>query len=376
MTDAKPWREVHVWVPELGFSGGIQNYSRTMVRGLKQLLPDANLRVLSKNDATRPPAGEKITHRICGTVPSQLRTARFAALLLEEAVLRRPDLAILTHLHFAPAAHAFRRLTGLRYWVAVHGLEAWGVKSGLMQRALNGAEKILAVSDYTRRRLIQSGTLDGSRVVLLPNAVDEESFYPAPKPVHLLRRYGLKAEQKIVFTLARLNSSERYKGCDLVLDALCILCDRRPDIHYLLAGAGDDTRRIRRESRQHGLENHVTLTGFLPESDLRDHYNLCDLFVMPSRAEGFGIVYLEALACGRPVVAGNQDGSREPLLGGELGALVDPNDADALAEAIDAALLGPGAPGGPRPSEFLRRRVVERFGFTVFCERLRGLLKS
>jgi glycosyltransferase involved in cell wall biosynthesis len=362
MIARSPLRRIDLWVPEIHGPGGIQHHSRTLLRELQEVLPAARIRVFSKNQRG---------------ISLPLRTVRFSALLAARTIADRPDLAILTHLHFAPVAHALRRLVGLRYWVAAHGIEAWDIGSTLTQRALAEAEKILPVSSYTAQRLIQSQpTLERSRFFPLPNAVDETTFYPTAKPPHLLNRYGLAKNQKVLFTLARLSSHDRYKGHDLVLDGLGRLGASIPGLHYILAGHGDDTERIRRRIKKLRLQSQVTLTGFLPERELRDHYNLCDLFVMPSAREGFGVVFLEALACGKPVVAGGADGSRDLFLDGDLGAFADGDDPEVLAQTIkrllDADENGEGA------SRTLHRRdhVIERFGRAAFQKRLRSLLPS
>jgi glycosyltransferase involved in cell wall biosynthesis len=368
---------LHLWVPELSGVGGIQHYSRILLRGLKDLLPKTQIRVLSKNDSHFDfPPRKGTSFRSTGAVPGVIRTARFCSLLMEQTLIQRPDLAIITHLHFAPAAYVLKRLFGLRYWVSAHGLEAWGPMSRLLRRALRNADRILSVSRHTQQRMVETQRLDPARFFVLPNAVKEEVFFPTGKPIHLLRRYGLEAGQKILFTLARLDSPDRYKGYDRVIDSLDRIRRMVPDVHYILSGRGAENKRIRRRVRRLGLQQHVTLTGFLPDRDLRDHYNLCDLFVMPSQGEGFGIVYLEALACGRPVLAGNEDGSREPLLGGELGALVNPQDQSALTERIVDLLLARSPSDRFYDTGYLRRRTIEHFGFEAFKERLGRLLKS
>jgi glycosyltransferase involved in cell wall biosynthesis len=128
--------------------------------------------------------------------------------------------------------------------------------------------------------------------------------------------------------------------------------------------------------RELDLERHVTLAGLVPDDELVEYYNLCSLFAMPSKREGFGIAYLEAMACGKPAIAGNRDGARDALLDGELGVLVDPDDAAAFGAAAVEVLSGrhPNRaiydPGG------LRRRVVERFGPVSFRRRLEEILHS
>ena len=258
----------------------------------------------------------------------------------------------------------------------MHGIEAWNRKSLLLKHALAGAEKILPVSRYTELRLRQTQDLDPSCCTLLPNTVDGQAFFPSPKPKYLLRRYGLRPEQKIIFSLARLEARERYKGHDLLLEALLRVREHLPDFHYLLAGGGNDGERLRRKVRDMGLARHVTLTGALPARDLRDHYALCDLFALPSCGEGFGVVYLEALACGRPVLAGDQDGSREALLEGELGRLVDPHNSKILAENIVALLQQTKDSAASEAAALLHRRVIEEYGFEAFKSRLNQLLEA
>jgi glycosyltransferase involved in cell wall biosynthesis len=123
------------------------------------------------------------------------------------------------------------------------------------------------------------------------------------------------------------------------------------------------------------VQNTVVLAGFVPDEELCEHYNLCDLFAMPSKAEGFGIVYLEALACGKPALAGNKDGSRDALNDGELGLLVDPDDTEEIAaESIRVLRREHSHPNLFRPG-LLRQRVTELFGFETFKRTVADRLK-
>jgi phosphatidylinositol alpha-1,6-mannosyltransferase len=237
--------------------------------------------------------------------------------------------------------------------------------------ALRGAEKILPVSHHTAGRLHLLLDPSAPRMERLPNRVDETIFTPGPKPPHLLRRYGFAATDRILLTVARLDPRQRYKGCDQVLEALVRVRREIPEARYVIAGRGADSTRLRRRARELGLGDAVILTGFVPERDLCDHMRLCDLFVMPSQGEGFGIVFLEALACGRRVVAGDADGSVEPLLHGKLGTLVDPTDVAALGETLVRLLR---APHGEEDAAFLRRTVLDHFGTEAFHRRLREVL--
>jgi glycosyltransferase involved in cell wall biosynthesis len=369
----KPLRRLHLWIPELAGPGGIQAYSKNLLRACSTLLPDVDIAAVVKNglaDEVLP----NVTCRTAGRYPDSLRRSGYAGLVVWTLLRQRPDLVIVTHLHFTPLAYWLQHAFGFRYWVVVHGIEAWGKLTPSQRRALNGAEKILPVSDYTAGRLQAALGEKSAPMERLPNMVDEARFTPGPKPRHLLRRYGFTKEHRILLTVARLDPRQRYKGYDLVLDAMALLRNELPTLRYVIAGRGKDSGRVRRRIIEMGLEAQVILTGFLPEQDLPDHYNLCDLFVMPSQAEGFGIVFLEALACGRAVVAGNSDGSAEPLLHGALGTLVDPHDSRQLANRLTDLLRQ----RHPLPAESgrLREATIQNFGAAAFQNRLRQLLEG
>ena len=363
---------LHIWVPEWAGPGGIQAYSRSLVRACANLLPRTRITVLVRNGPFPAAAeGLRVEGRTTGGFPASCRRLAYALLLAEATLTDRPDLVLIVHLHFAPIARALRRIGSFRYLVVAHGLEAWNGLTRSRQLGLRGADKILPVSHHTARRLqalLGSGAPPMER---LPNQVDETVFTPGPKPPHLLRRYGLAASDRILLTVARLDPRQRYKGCDRVLEALVRVRREIPDARYLIAGRGADSGRLRRRARDLGLGDAVILTGFVPERDLCDHMRLCDLFVMPSEGEGFGIVFLEALACGRRVVAGDADGSAEPLLHGKLGTLVDPADVPTLAETLVRLLR---EQPGDEESSFLRRTVIDHFGTGAFQRRLREVL--
>jgi glycosyltransferase involved in cell wall biosynthesis len=368
----------HLWLPGLGADkGGIQTYSSFFLEALVEVDPIAECAILSKHDRTSPPCLtqlDRVQFYGTGGVPLPFRTAAFAAQLWWRAWQQRPDLIITTHLNFAPVADQLKGQLGIPYWVVAHGVEAWNLSNPRLQGALHHADRILAVSHYTRDRLLEDPALDPARVVVLPNTVASDRFTPGPKPPHLLAKYGLTADQPIILTVARLSAGEQYKGYDKILAALPQIRQQIPQVHYLLVGKGEDQARVRGLVEAHQLQDCVTLTGFIPDGELADHYRLCDVFAMPSKGEGFGIVYLEALACGKPTLGGNQDGALDALCRGELGALVDPDDVQAIAHTLVEILQGT----YPNPliyqPEQLRQRVIDIYGFERFKRTLKGYL--
>lgn len=367
---------IHLWVPNLvNLKGGIQVYSAFLLEALENLYPNGNYEVFLKHDTS---CGEDLLHtnnanfHFTGHWPLSVRTPAFAAQIVGRGLWQRPNLVITTHLNFTVAAYLLKRLAGIPYWTVAHGVEAWNIQRPALQTALHHADRILAVSSYTRDRLIKEQNLEPNKISLLPNTFDHNRFKIAGKPTHLLERYGLKLEQPILLTVNRLSLSESYKGYDKVLDALPQIRQVIPNVHYIIVGKGDARPQIEQLIRERQLQDCVTLAGFIPDTELCDYYNLCDVFAMPSQHEGFGIVYLEALACGKPTLGGNQDGTIDALCRGELGALVNPHDVGEIAKTLIQLLQNI----YPNPvlyqPEVLREKVIEVYG----CDRFKQTLSK
>ena len=170
--------------------------------------------------------------------------------------------------------------------------------------------------------------------------MDLSRFSPGTKPDSLKERYGL-TDEKVILTLGRLDSGERAKGFDQVIRLLPGLLKKHENLVYLIVGDGDDRERLGNLAARHGVTGQVIFTGQVPEQEKMLHYRLGDAYVMPSRLEGFGYVFLEAQACGLPLVGSSIDGGKDALLGGKLGQLVDPDDPAQIEKAIHHALDQP-----------------------------------
>jgi glycosyltransferase involved in cell wall biosynthesis len=177
----------------------------------------------------------------------------------------------------------------------------------------------------------------------------------------LVERYGLQSS-KVISTVGRLISQERYKGFDEIIEIMPQLVKRFSNIKYLIVGDGPDRPRLEAKVGALGVADSVVFAGYIPESEKVAHYNLADVYVMPSRGEGFGIVLIEAAACGVPVVGSLADGSREALLDGRLGCLVDPTNQRELVQAITAVLENGSSRG--------RIDAIETFGTQSYRSRV------
>ena len=368
----------HLWAPEIfAIKGGIQTYSALLLKSFQDLYPSVPHRVFLKNDfrnRVKDNGHSKTRFSCAGSWPKRLRKLYFALLTIGRGAMERPEIIISTHVNFAPLAYYLKRITGVPYWVAAHGVDVWGVTDPALKTALRAADLILSVSGYTRDRLLSEQRLDRDKVVILPNTVDSARFNIKPKPEYLMRRYKIALHHPVILTVSRLDGTEKYKGYDSVLRALPAIRQAIPEARYLIVGDGDDRPRIEMIAAELGLTDCVTLAGYVSDEELCDHYNLCDVFAMPSKGEGFGVVFLEAMACGKPTLAGNKDGSVDALRCGELGVLVDPDNVDAITSALTGILKAT----FPHPiiysPHLLRQKVISAFGFDAFKSKLSNLV--
>lgn len=259
----------------------------------------------------------------------------------------KADIVILSHINLAMLGIIIKILRPkCRVWLVAHGIEVWrplNVSKRLLIKKF--ADKIICVSSFTKSQMIYWHQVNAEKCIVLNNVVDPFIKHPDEfeKPEYLLNRYNLTTKNQIVFTLTRLASSEQYKGYVQVIRAISALKTKFPNIKYILGGPFDqlEGKRIKELITHCGVEQQVIMTGFLKESELSDYFLLADLFVLPSKKEGFGIVFIEALSCGLPVVCGDADGSVDAIKNGELGTAINVNDLVQLETTIAAYLENP-----------------------------------
>ncbi len=279
------------------------------------------------------------------------------------------DELIIGHMNLAVVGVLYKLLRpSKKLTVICHGIEVFQPVKGVRKKLLQKADQVLAVSSFTKNKLVELQQVPEDKISVFPNTLDPHFQLPAEfsKPTYLQKRYGLSEEDKVIFTLTRLNSEEGYKGYDKVISILPQLIKSGLRFKYILAGKADEAEKKRMQQliRSNGLEAYVLMPGFIADEEVTAHYLLADVFVMPSKGEGFGIVYLEAMACGLPVIAGNKDGSTEALQFGELGTLIDPDNEEQLQEAILTVLQQQKEPGQ------IQQKMLKFFSFEKYKERL------
>lgn len=241
-----------------------------------------------------------------------------------------------------------KRILGVPFVAYCHGEEVTQIDRRRLQPKMRdmiykSADAVIAANGFARGLLLRIGVAESRIFKILPG-VDMSSFAPAPKDAALIARFGLDGKV-VVMSVSRL--VER-KGHSHVLKALRQVRDSVPEFHYLIVGDGPERKNIEQLVADLGLGRQVTVVGGVSGEDLGKFYNLCDLFVLANRdvegdVEGFGMVFLEANACGKPVLGGRTGGTSEAVIEGSTGLLVDPEDIDQIASALrllisDAAL--------------------------------------
>lgn len=290
--------------------------------------------------------------------------------------VRKRDVVIISHINLALVGLLTKILNPkCEVWLIAHGIEVWRSLSLPKNAFLKRCNKIVCVSNFTMRQMISRHNVPPAICEVLNNAIDPFIKLPETfsKPQKLLTRYGLTNADPVIFTLTRLASTEQYKGHDHVIEVVSRLIHKFPGIKYVLSGKydGQEETRIRKLIAAAEVDEQVILTGFIDEEEIPDHFLMADLFVLPSKKEGFGIVFIEALACGLPVVCGNADGSTDAICDGLLGKAVNSDDLDELETAITAYLSTPLTSERRR---YLQQECLRHFNEKDYIHKLEKML--
>lgn len=346
--------KVLLLAPEIFSSeGGIPRILQSYLRALAET--EAEVRLVALNDASIDPAdlarhGSPDTRLAVGCGRRKADFVRSALRLSRGCT----DI-VCGHVAQLPVAWLARRLNPrLQYHLVAHGIEVWRPFNAAERLALRGAARILCVSDYTRRELLRHCPLPPGRAVVLPNALDPG--FPIGRGVPLAEC------APVILTVTRLTFADRYKGIEDLIAALPAIRRELPGATLRIIGRGDDTDRLRALAAATGCGDAVAFLGFVDDAALRDEIRRCRLFALPSKKEGFGLVFLEAMASSRPCLGADAGGVPE-VIDASTGILVRYGDVPGIAAAAAAALRK-----SWDEDAILAR--AEHFSFARFRERL------
>ncbi len=355
-------------------TGGIEKVSRVVGKSLYEMeagQPGNNLSILSMYDLS----GEVDEKYFPASVFTGFgkKKSRFVFAAFRKGI--KSNQVILSHINLLLAGFLIKIISPrTRLILFAHGIEVWNTLPRWKKYMLGKCDLVIAVSRFTRGRMMEVHGLHEKKISILNNCLDP--FLQPPqqkdKSAALLQRYGLTTGNIVLTTLTRLSSKEQYKGYDNVLYALNKLKKDYPAIKYMIIGKYDDVEKQRVDTLIDSLQLRadIIFTGFIPDAELAEHYNIADCYIMPSKKEGFGIVFIEAMYYGKPVIAGNKDGSTDALDDGRFGVLINPDDKEAITRAIKT-IINNKAAYVPDTNE-----VKKLFGYDGYREKLRELLKT
>jgi phosphatidyl-myo-inositol dimannoside synthase len=371
-SDSSTVRRTLILTPSLQNSGGIQRYTRTLTRALEEILGSSNVRMIAAGD----PRVSSRTGRMKLSASSRFG---FAWRAFWGAARWQPDLIICTHLSLGSAGWAAKLVTRSPCWIVLHGIEAWRELPYWKRISLKHADRVIVTSNFSREQVMRQHKIGSEPISSLPCTVDEKLL--GVTPVRNGRYPQLSNEQRVILTVARMDATEQYKGHDVVLRALPSVIEKVANLTYVIVGDGDDRPRLELLARELGVANHVVFTGEINDSELVALYQRSELFVLPARTvvsspnpkgEGFGIVFLEAMAFGKPVVGPRYGAPAEIIRDGQNGLLVDPEDPASLAEALSRLLADPDV--AVAMGKAGRNYVRANYSYGAFCEKLREAL--
>jgi phosphatidylinositol alpha-1,6-mannosyltransferase len=357
--------------------GGIATFNRNLVRALQPAgsRAGADVRALAYHDPPEPPLDPGYL-----TEPG-LYSARGSGSSRADFVLRyaaslagfRPRVVLCGHLHLAVVSWLFSRVWPHPYVVFCHLVECTEELSALRLRTLRDASLCVGVSEFTSAILRER--LGVRRVATCYNGLDDLSL-PGPGALpRVADAHGVERSigDSAILIVSRLDPGERYKGHTELIGSLARLIGRMPAAQLVVVGEGGDRARLEDLARREGVGEAVLFTGFVEPPALSAAFERCRVFAMPSRGEGFGLVYLEAMRFAKPCIASPLDAGSEVVADGESGFVVDPREPDRLDAAL-AALLTDAALAA-RMGRAGERRLRERFAFTNFRDRIWEVLQ-
>jgi len=280
------------------------------------------------------------------------------------------------------------RILNFSYYVVAFGSEIFDANTllkskikkklkWLMQLTFNNANKCFPISSYTET-ILQTNGIRPENLLVVPGGVDLNKFNSNVDYGEIIKKYNF-VNKRVILTVARL---DEHKGHDLVIKSLPEVLKEIPDLVYLIVGDGPEKKRLKELAMALGLKDKVIFTGSVPHERTPKFYALCDVFIMPSREirlgrqwfEGFGIAYLEASACSKPVIGGASGGIRDAVIADQTGVLVDPNGTQDISRALQLLLTD--KKYAVTLGEKGRERVEANFSWQIIARRIETVMQE
>lgn len=270
--------------------------------------------------------------------------------------------------------YLLRKILGKPYIVYAHGEEVqiyrrYKFKKRIMPIIYNSSDKVIANSSFTKSLLINLGVKE-EKIAIVNPGVDIKTFNPHIECSEIIRKHNLNGKI-VLLTISRI---EERKGHELVVRTLAKLIKDFPDLVYLIVGKGEGELKLRQLVKSLNLDNFVKFVGYVGDEDLPKYYCACDLFIMPNKemssgsVEGFGITFIEAGACAKPVIGGRSGGTVDSIIDGQTGLLIEKDDEEGLYALLRKLLVD---------KDYMRtlgqngrRRAVEELNWDLVAQKI------
>jgi phosphatidyl-myo-inositol dimannoside synthase len=324
--------------PDLLGRGGIQEVGRQTVSALYKIFEDRDRppNFLSLND----PRGRQILLIENQEIPLE-GFARSKTRVISYCITharRNPEFVLAAHPNLAVLAIVIRFLSPLtKIIVMTHGIEIWEKMPVHRHRALLSSDIVLATSQYNVQKLIELQKIPRRKIRLVPWPLNPTMLRLADMGAGLRMPQGFP-RGRVILTVGRWSANERYKGADQLIRAVAELRHAFPDVQLVVVGDGDDLPRLKQIATDLAVNEATHFLGDVSREELAGCYKSAELFAMPSTGEGFGLVFLEAMAFRKPIVGVAAGGSVDLLIDGVNALVVRPHDSSALVSALERLL--------------------------------------
>lgn len=368
--NAAEQRRMLLVLPEsFNCAGGIQMFCRalSLAAGRWAESTGGKLDALVLNDSGAPDP-RYVNGVFSSYVGAGKSKPKLIANYLRRLLSSKYDLIIFGHVSLSPLALLAKVVRpGARSVVLTYGVEVWHPLNRIQRYALQHADAVLTISDYTKAQLAKHQSAPAEKIKIFPCTLDPH--WQTGSPIA-----GDQSKSPTILSVTRMNKDDRYKGIDNVIRSLPTVVEEVGPVEYKVIGEGDDIPRLRALAAGLGVSRYMTFAGRMSETELREQYQRCSLFVMPSRKEGFGIVFLEAMSFRKPVVAGAHGGTPSVVKDGETGLLVDNADVPGIARSVISLLKDEET--RDRFGQAGYERLLKLFTFDEFEKNFREVIQS
>jgi phosphatidylinositol alpha-1,6-mannosyltransferase len=359
--------------------GGISRYSRYQVQALKEIYGQSQVKVLSFLGPDQNSFEEEFHVQYHGSKDNFFQRIIFLFKILQYCVTFRPEIIHIAHVNYAGILRIISYIIKARLFLNIYGLEVWTDLTPLREWGLKNSDVVIsdcyATRNYVAEHIFNNCKTD---INVIWDCVATDHFYPRKEFDDIINKYDLPDRNKniIISTLGRISDDAAYKGYErLIKDFSKIILDVK-NIRLLLIGRGNLIPYLKDICNELGISDYVTFTGSVSDNELPSLLSYGHIFSLVTQAgkgmgEGLPLTPLEAMACGLPIIVGNQDGSAEAVIENSNGFVVDPANSDESIEALKCLIIDNSL--REKMSRNVLDIVEDNFSFKIFKERLKGL---